>query len=115
MLYKPGEIAEELGITVETVLRAFIPAGAPVVIDSEKHTWINGKDFARWAKAYLAQKHNRPRNKMLPGQAYCLRCNQVVEMQDPKRRHHHRDVDQISGRCPVCKGKINRFVGEKSK
>jgi hypothetical protein len=111
MRYKPQEIADELGVTVETVYRSYIPAGAPCERDAQRHMWIPGAAFARWAREYLAQKDNRPRKQMQEGQGYCLRCNQVVDLGGIKQRAHKRGVMQVSGVCPNCSGKVNRFKG----
>lgn len=109
MLYKPGEIADELDISVETFMRSFVPAGAPLVRDQHGKVWINGRTFAAWAREYLASRKGHPRGKMLPGQGYCMRCKAVVEIQKLKRVPHYRNVDQISGLCPQCNGRIYRF------
>jgi len=31
MLYKPSEIAEEIGVAQDTVYRSYLPAGAPLL------------------------------------------------------------------------------------
>jgi len=112
MLYKPGEIAAELDISVLTFVRSYVPAGAPVVIDSKGKMWINGQAFATWARAYLASKNNQPRGKMKPGEAFCFRCRKVVEMQRVKRKPVTNLRVMVSGICPVCGGKLSRFDRE---
>lgn len=48
MLYKPSELAEEVGFTRRQVYRVYIPAGCPHKRDEHKHIWINGKAFREW-------------------------------------------------------------------
>lgn len=115
MMYKPAEVASEVGISVDALYRSYIPAGAPVEVDSKKRTWIHGTTFAEWAREYLATtRRGKPKAAMTNTQGYCMRCNQVVEMQDIRRRPHSEKagVIQASGRCPTCGGKVNRFIRE---
>jgi len=108
MLYRPGEIAQEIGITVETLLRSFLPAGAPAIKDDEGKIWFNGKAFAAWGRKQLA-KNTPDKERMKDDEAYCFRCRKRVVIVNPKRRRYHRDVDQINGTCPECEGKVYRF------
>lgn len=113
MLYKPAELAEELGVSHDTVYRSYIPAGAPVVLDAGGKVWINGRQFAQWAREYLTTtRRGKSKPPMPAGHAYCVRCNRVVMVQSPKTRPHSRraNVVQLSGSCPECGGKIHRFI-----
>lgn len=115
MMYKPSEIAGELGVSTETVVRSYVPAGAPVTADPQGQNWINGKKFAAWARECLATNRRGKRKAVLSNnQGYCLRCNLVVDMTDPRRRPHSRKqgIIQVSGKCPNCSGKVNRFIRE---
>ncbi len=113
VLYKPGEIAKQLGLEVRTIYRSHIPAGAPVQRDESGRMWIPGVAYRDWAKATLQQRKAGGQHAGSLKEGYCMRCNRMVEMVDAHRR---RDEDQIgkagliSGRCPVCRGKVNRFV-----
>ena len=110
MRYKPAEIADELGVTVDTVYRSYLPAGAPVEVDGAGKVWIVGDLFAQWARKTIAQKHCKPRGLMADGEGYCLRCNQVVVMEKARVKGvNERGVGLISGKCPGCGGKVNRF------
>lgn len=113
MLYKPAELADELGVSHDVVYRSYIPAGAPVSLDQGGKVWINGRQFSQWARDYLTTtRRGLPKPPMPPGHAYCLRCNQVVQAQFPQLRPHSRrnNVAQLTGVCPLCGGKIFRFV-----
>ncbi len=112
MLYKPGEIAEELGVSVETVYRSYIPAGAPVIREAGI-IWINGEAFRKWAADTIATtRRGKIKREMTAGQGYCVHCNQVVDMMEIRIRPHSKrtTVVQVSGRCPTCGGKVNRLA-----
>ena len=47
MMYKPSELAEEIGFNQNQVYMVYIPAGCPHERDEKGHIWINGKLFAR--------------------------------------------------------------------
>jgi len=65
MLYKPSELAEEIGITVRQIYRVYIPLGCPCD-RAPGRIFINGKSFAEWYEAtYLKQI-------LLEDQAFCL-------------------------------------------
>lgn len=111
MLYKPAEIAEVMGVTVDTIYRSYLPAGGPFEKDIKNHVWIVGDLFAKWAlDCAITNNRKKPVVKLLPGQVYCLRCNSIVIMQRvTASRPNSRGVINLSGRCPNCNGKVNRF------
>lgn len=104
MLYKPSELAEDLGIP-ERTLRDWLDEGAPRTRDGRKHIWINGEEFAQWVESERKPKKER---KMEAGQAYCFRCKQIVEMVDPAISYTKGKLALQTGECPLCHGKINR-------
>lgn len=115
MMYKPSELASELSVSTETVVRTYLPAGAPVTVDPQGKTWINGIKFALWARECLAtNRRGRLVRTLSEEQGWCLRCNQVVEITNPRRRStgQRQGVGIVSGRCPLCNAKVNRFVRE---
>jgi hypothetical protein len=105
MLYRPAEIASEIGCHVDTVYRSYIPAGCPHARDGTGHIWINGRDFAEWARE-LTSKSRRPLDD---GEAFCLKCNAPVEMAGNLRvSKTNRHLELITGVCPVCGTTVNR-------
>lgn len=105
MLYRPSELAEELGVSVDMIWRSCLPEGCPHERDETGHIWINGVAFYRWAQA----RGGRKRIKMAEGQAFCFRCRQPVAMVDAEAvlvTTPHLEV--VTGRCPACGAKISR-------
>lgn len=109
MLYKPSELAEETGISVDSLYRSFIPAGAPVKVDSSGRIWINGKAFEKWVHDYLTIKRKN-KQPMKDNEAYCTRCNAIVEASGVKIAPYKQGIRMLSGRCSVCNAKVNRFL-----
>lgn len=108
MQYKPSEIAQEVGLTTDTIYRSHIPAGAPAEKDKNGNIWINGKAYRQWIEGFVTI---RTRTKPMPDNyAYCFTCKEVREIQNPKTKPHKRDVNQVKGRCPVCGKSIARFI-----
>lgn len=116
MMYKPAEIAKELGVTVNTVYTSYLPAGAPCEKDSKGNVWIHGVSFSKWARTYLDIRPQMGRfrvtkEKMPDDHVYCLHCNLVVK---PDILHtgrpNGRGVANLYGKCPQCGKKVNRFL-----
>jgi hypothetical protein len=107
MLYRPAEIAEEIGVITDTVYRSYLPAGLPCLRDGKGNIWIHGPAFAAWARATVSQKRSR-RIGIPEGYAWCMRCNQAVEMISPTVRNLNRSLDLLQAKCPLCGGIVNR-------
>lgn len=114
MRYRPSEIADELGVTVKTVYRSYLPSGAPCIKEKEggkEHIWIVGDVFAKWAREYATTRKRAPKPSIPDGSAYCVRCNQVIIPLDIKiGRPNSRGVANMNGKCPICHGRVNRFL-----
>ena len=107
MQYRPAEIAEEIGVTVDTIYRSYIPAGAPHKKDNRGNIWIVGTEFTEWAKEYHDQKRS-PKNVLKDGQAWCMNCKKAVTILDPKIKRVNRYIAMIQGTCETCGRKVNR-------
>ena len=106
MLYKPSEIAEEIGVTIDTVYRSYLPAGLPHTRDPKGHVWIHGPAFVAWARQTISA---RKKSAGLPeGHAWCMRCSDSVELIDPKVKTVNRYLELLQSTCPQCGTKINR-------
>lgn len=105
MEYKPAEIADELGVTKEQVIR-LISAGAPARRDGGGHYWIHGETFVKWCKD-AAPKNAKEKHTFEDNEAWCMFCKGVVTYKETRRKQH------ISfGLCPEGH-KVSRFVSMK--
>lgn len=103
MMYRPSELAEEIGFTQRQVYRVYIPAGCPHERDSRNHIFINGKAFKRWAEDTYRKL------EMESDEAFCLTCKRPVEIVDPVREEKEGLVYLLSY-CPNCGRKLARII-----
>ena len=103
MLYKPSELAEEIGFAVDQVDRVYVPLGCPRERDSRKRLWINGKAFAEWYEATY------PKQTLLPDEAFCLTCKKPVKIHKPVERKMGR-LFYLICECPNCGRKLARII-----
>lgn len=109
MLYKPTELAQEIGVNEDTIYRSYIPAGLPYI--REGHAiWIHGPAFVQWAKEKSAAR--RVKNALPDGHAYCIKCDQPVPMVSPRIVYSNalRKIDILQSTCPHCLRAINRII-----
>ncbi len=107
MLYKPSEIAEEIGIAQDTVYRSYLPAGLPHTRDDQGNVWIHGPAFIAWAKQTISLKKSK-RVGLPDGYAWCMKCNQSVELIHPKIKPVNRYLELLQASCPHCRKTVNR-------
>ena len=105
MWYTPSEIQEELGVDARQV-RDWIKCDLPHRRDERGHIWIDGRQLAAWI---AVMKNSRKRPTTNSGEAYCVRCNQVVEMLEPKAMHQGKR-SYLQGTCSHCKTQIYRGI-----
>lgn len=103
MLYKPSELAQEVGFTRRQVYRAYIPAGCPHQRDSRKHLWINGKLFRGWYEATY------PRVTLTENEAFCLTCKKAVKLNNPVHEKRGRLSYWVCN-CAKCGRKLVRII-----
>jgi hypothetical protein len=103
MMYGTQELAKELGVRQSTVVR-WTQRGAPHRRDRRGHLWIHGHLFASWVES---QRRSRSRRRVSIDQAYCLHCNKLVNMHNPRPRRIGNMI-LLSARCPECGAKVNR-------
>ena len=108
MRYRPSELAEELGVCVDTVRRGWLRAGAPHERDEAGEVWLMGTEVAAWLEAM----GDRPKVVLGPGEAFCLHCQAAVAIVEEEREATGGAV-LVRGRCARCGGRVARF--EKSK
>lgn len=106
MLYKPKEIAEELGIHVDTIYRSYIPAGLPY-FRNKQGIWIHGTTFVDWSKQTIIQ--NKKHHHLQENQVWCLRCKKPVEDINTVVIYTKGNAELHQSHCPECGIKINRM------
>lgn len=109
MKYTPAEIANEIGVSVDTVYRSYIPAGCPFEKDKKGLIWIVGVEFGKWAQTMLERK-KRPTNPECSksGKAWCFRCSMCVRITNAKTKPVNHHLELLQGKCEQCGGKVNR-------
>lgn len=107
MMYKPAELAEEIGVSIDTIHRSYLPAGLPHVRDEYNNVWIHGLSFANWARATIAKKKSE-RAGLPPDHAWCLKCNCAVQLINPKIKITNRYLELLQAACPHCGKTVNR-------
>lgn len=106
MFYKPSELAEEIGINVDTIYRSYIPAGLPCV-HYQQSIYIHGPEFVAWAQGTIT-KHKRKRSGLPAGHAWCMKCNQPQPIESPRIAYTNQYIQIVQSFCPVCGTKMNR-------
>jgi hypothetical protein len=104
MLYTVRELADELSMP-ERTLRDWLHHGAPHTRDRLGHIWVDGQAFMAWV-ASQSKKDNR--DKLQPGEGYCMNCNRIVMMIRPTHHPSAGKLVYIQGICPHCQGKVSR-------
>ena len=105
MEYRPTEIARAIGCHRSTIYDSYIPNGLPHRVDSHGHYWIIGTDFAAWARTLMVN----PTVKLREGEAFCLRCQAAVPIQEPITRIASKCSLLVRGKCPGCFGDVAKF------
>jgi hypothetical protein len=107
MMYKPSEIAEEIGVAQDTVYRSYLPAGLPHERDEQGNVWIHGPAFIAWAKETVTRRKAK-RAGLPDGHAWCMKCNQPVQLVEPEIRTVNRYLELLQAPCPRCRTVVNR-------
>jgi hypothetical protein len=107
MLYKPSEIAAEIGVAVDTIHRSYLPAGLPHTRDGKGRIWIHGPAFVAWARQTVSQKKSK-RVPLPEGQAWCLVCKGPVALIDPEIKPVNRYLELLQAKCSTCGKTVNR-------
>jgi hypothetical protein len=103
MLYTVKELSGAVGVH-ERTLRDWLHLG-DLYVRNDEGIWINGKAFAAWVVRMQKPKRER---KLKDQEGYCMRCDQIVEMQNPSITHEKGKLIRIRGKCPICRCTINR-------
>jgi hypothetical protein len=113
MRYMVSELADEIGVSEDTIYKTLIPAGCPHERDEKGHIWIIGTDFAVWARADSSTGRTgigtTERSKLPEGHARCFRCGVVRPMNVSEVTAVSPYVEVVKGTCVECGAKVNRF------
>jgi len=104
MLYTVHELSDAIGIP-ERTLRDWLADEALNTRSEQDQIWVNGRVFANWVASMRKPKRDR---KLKDHEAYCMRCNRIVEMLDPTTNFVRGKLIVIRGKCPNCGCTINR-------
>lgn len=113
MRYRPAELAEELGVNVDTVYRSWIPAGAPCVRDNTRSYWIVGTEFAQWAQQEY-ERNQANKTGLAENEAWCMHCCRPAQIIDLSIRRINRHLAMKQGLCAFCGGKVNKAISVKA-
>jgi len=105
MLYRPAELAEDLGVADRTV-REWLLKDLPYQRDERGHLWIDGRQAAAWVTRI---RQSRSTLKLAGDEAFCLPCNKPVKLLDPTRTQRGKQT-VLHGVCPSCGTSIHRGV-----
>ena len=109
MLYKPGELADEIGISIDQIYRVYIPLGCPIIREERRHFLLNGKDFRDW---YLVTYQ---KTQIKDNETFCKTCKKAVDIYLPENRKKG-DLSYILSVCPICGRKLSKIINcEKGK
>jgi len=103
MMYRPSELAEEIGVSQNQVYRVYVADGCPHQRDEHNHIWINGADFSEWYK----ERYKKP--KLKEGEAWCVSCKKPVEMIYRIRKEKDGLVF-LKDKCQECGNKIVKII-----
>lgn len=107
MLYRPAEIAEELGLSVDTIYRTYIHNGLPHTRDAGGEIWIHGPACSEWICAQF--KVRRKHHPMPADHAWCIRCKIPAPLVDATARPLGSKRILLQATCPRCGRTINRI------
>jgi hypothetical protein len=111
MKYKPSEIAGVLEINPQTVYNNYLINGCPQERDEKGNIWIIGTDFREWAVSEIAERKKKTKPPMAENHGWCVRCNKIVLMENPKVVYSGGNREILQSICPICGTKVNRARG----
>jgi len=104
MDYKPGELAEELGIRKNLVYSVYVKLGCPLDRDQWNHIAINGKSFRGW---YL---ENYRKARVEENESFCKSCQRAVKIEDGVELKKG-SLTYIVSHCPKCGRVLSKITG----
>lgn len=108
MKYRPSEIADLLGVHVETIRRSYLTNGCPHERDEHGHIWIVGTAFRAWANEVIAERKRKKSKPMAQDEAWCMKCNKRVKIINPKVKPVNLYIELLQSVCDSCGSIVNR-------
>ena len=106
MMYRPSELADEIGFDKRQIYRVYLPLGLPHDRNQRNHVWINGLVFRDWILEYYKKV------KLKENEAFCLTCKKPVEIINPIHNEIH-SLIYITCDCPHCGRKLSKILTRK--
>ena len=108
MEYRPSEIADLLGVHVDTVRRSYLQAGCPHRRDEHGHIWIIGTAFRSWAEEVIAERKRKTSQPMAEDEAWCMKCNKRIKITNPNIKPVNHYLELVQTVCEACGSIVNR-------
>lgn len=108
MKYRPSEIADLLGVNVDTVRRSYLQAGCPHERDQQGNIWIIGTVFRSWADEVIAERKRKKSKPMDEDEAWCVKCNKRVKIINPTIKPVNHYLELLQSVCESCGSIVNR-------
>jgi hypothetical protein len=108
MRYTPAEIAREIGVSVDTVYRSYIPAGCPAEQGPDRRIWIVGTEFRNWVLSLQTHKQTHPACAE-PGVGWCFHCAKPVRVVNASIHPVNYYLERLQGACEYCGKVVNRL------
>ncbi len=105
MLYTPQELAAEVGFSQRQVYRVYMHLGLPHERDSQRHLWINGKQFREWYETTF------PRMSLSADEGFCLTCKKPVKLNNPTQEKRGA-LSYWVFNCSKCGRKLARIISK---
>ena len=106
MMYKPSEIADQIGFDKRMFYRVYLPLGLPHERDKNNYIWINGKEFKNWIIGFYKKA------EIGKDEVFCLTCKKPVEILSPKWKEKN-GIYFLNCVCPYCGRKLTKITDRK--
>ena len=123
MMYRPSELAEEIGIRQRDIYEVLLRQGMPHERDEHDHIWLHGPTVRAW----LQVATRGPRYDLADDELFCLRCfapRRVSppsvppagggEVTPPGQLVREGRFVMLRAECPQCEALIYKGVGKRT-
>lgn len=103
MMYKPSELAAEVGFSQRQIYRVYIPLGCPHQRDERSRIWINGWEFRAWYESTYA------RATLADDEAFCMTCRRAAKVVNGQAQTTA-NLTYVLGDCSTCGRRLSRIL-----